>query len=334
MDDVGLAFGESHVGVQGFDLTSFLQSLPLAGAPVLVSVPAIQRIEGATPGCYALAVSDEYYHRQLEGISASGLKQIMRSPAHYQAWRLGGNPDTPARRFGRAVHCYVLERPTFDARYAVWEEGKRSGNDFKDFAVRHPGKGILTAEEYARVKRCAAALLSDPRFPLRGFLEGVPDGNGGYLVEPARTEFTIVWTDESTGLTCKVRTDAVSLKKPVIGYDVKTTGDARPESFVREMVRLNYDLQAALYCEGIKRFTGEEATFVFGAVEADGGHGVCHYGLGPSHDLMLNGQRKYRYALDLYDKCVKADQWPGYDYPQVVDPQMEPWMTFYAPTIA
>jgi hypothetical protein len=98
-------------------------------------------------------------------------------------------------------------------------------------------------------------------------------------------------------------------------------------------VRLNYDLQAAYYCEGIRRFTGREATFVFGASEADAAHGTRHYILGPEHDLMLNGQRKYRYALDLYARCKAQGHWPAYEQTQPVSPVMEPWMQFHAPSL-
>lgn len=303
--------------------------LPPAALPVPANDPLANavRIEGATPGCYALEIDDETYHGTLPGVSSTTLKKILRSPAHYQAMLREGNTDTAARRFGRAVHCYLLEPQNFDGKFAVWRGGDRKAAGYKAFEAQHQGKGILTADEFARVVGCAEALLAEPNFPLRGFLNGVYDASGACVVPKARTEFTIVWTDEATGLTCKIRTDALRLDT-VIAYDVKTTGDARPESFVRELVRNNYDLQAAFYGEGVRRFAGQYPTFVFGAVESEAPHGACHYGLGPDHDLIRNGQRKYRHALDLMARCKAEDRWPGYAFEGIVDPVMEPWMVF------
>ncbi len=288
------------------------------------------RIEGATPGCYAIEVSDTEYHNSVPGISSTGLKQLMRSAAHFRAWRDNRHNDsTPARRFGQAVHCKLLEPHTFDSRYTVYRGGSRRGGSYRDFKLRNANRTILSVEEMDRVEGCVSSLLETPGFPLRGYLEGAKDADGEWLVKPARKEFTILWTDEETGVLCKVRLDAIG-SDPVIAFDAKTCGDARPADFTREIAGMNYDLQAAYYMEGVRRFFGRDGAFIFGAVEALAPHGALFYVLGPDHDFMANGARKVRHALNLYAKCQSEGRWPAYGFGSVVEPQMLPWMAFEA----
>lgn len=286
------------------------------------------KLEGITPGCFALQVSDTEYHNHLPGISSTGLKQLMRSPAHFRAWQLGrGSDSTAARRFGQAVHCKLLEPREFDKRYCAYRGGSKRGGGYRDFKLRNSGSTILSLDELERVEGCVEALLSEPGFELKGYLEGAYAPDGSWLVQPAQTEFTIVWTDEETGVQCKVRLDAI-MANPLIAFDAKTCGDARPSAFERDIVSMNYDLQAAFYMEAVRRFFGKEGPFIFGAVEALAPHGVVFYVLAPGHDLMRNGARKYRHALNLYAKCQAEGRWPKYGFSSVVEPTMHPWMAF------
>lgn len=315
--------------MNNFDIQALLQATrpPVAATPRLAAVPT-RRVDGASAGCYAVDLDEHAYHRGTAGISSTGLKQLMRSPAHYRAWAdTRSDGDTAARRFGRAVHCRVLERPEFDRRHVVWHGVDRRAAGYKEFEQAHAARTILSADEMARVEGCEQALLSDSAFPLAGYLGGADDDGGHRVVEPACTEFTIVWVDDATGVTCKVRLDAVGFD-PLIALDLKTCGDARPGAFTRDIVRMNYDLQAAFYMEGLRRYTGREGTFVFAAVEGERPHGVAFYALAPDHDLMLNGARKFRHALDLYARCTATGRWPAYAFGRLIEPEMAPWMVF------
>lgn len=73
------------------------------------------------PGIY-FGMSENDYHNSA-GLSCSGLKQLAVSPLNY--WHHNLNPDleppeeTAAQRFGKAVHCWLLERDIFWDKYAV-----------------------------------------------------------------------------------------------------------------------------------------------------------------------------------------------------------------------
>ena len=54
-------------------------------------------------------VTNEAYHADRSCVSVSGLKQLLRSPAHYQAYLNGHRKETPAMFLGPAVHARLLE---------------------------------------------------------------------------------------------------------------------------------------------------------------------------------------------------------------------------------
>jgi hypothetical protein len=301
---------------------------PVVRAPVAISA---SQIRGATPGCYAMHISDAEYHSTAPGVSSTGLKKLLRSPAHYRAYLEEKDDDTQSRRLGRAIHAWVLENHVFNDKFVVWRGGARRGKAFDTFEAANTGKTILTEADVLTVQGCGQALVNDPAFPVRGFLEGMQDSDGNQVVAPAKTEFSIFWTDEETGVQCKVRLDAVRLEEPVIALDLKSTDDARPHEFTRQMLRLDYDLQAAFYVEGVRRFVGHECPFIFAAVEIDKPHGTAFYALSPGHDMMENGRRKMRHALQIKARCERENRYPGYSFASVMEPAMAPWMAFEAP---
>ncbi|MCE9567459.1 MAG: PD-(D/E)XK nuclease-like domain-containing protein [Planctomycetes bacterium] len=85
------------------------------------------------PGIY-FGLDERAYH-SARGLSCSGMKHLTVSELNY--WHRNINPDrepeedTEARRFGKAVHCYALERERFDASFAM----KLSKDDHPDALV-------------------------------------------------------------------------------------------------------------------------------------------------------------------------------------------------------
>lgn len=310
--------------MQLFDLDALLgrgSQAVVAQSPPQV---AVNTISGAVSGCYAIAeLSDQDYHHRTAGISTSGLKEMLRSPAHYQAYKRNQSEETASRRMGRAIHAWVLERRIFFDKFAVWNGGRRYGSAFDEFVAKHPDKTILSADEMVRVTGAGDALVNCDEFPLKLLLE---DGTRTH------TEFSVFWNDEETGVQLKARFDLLCYQRPVFGFDVKSTDDAREHSFVNQIGRLHYDLQAAVYMEAMKHFTGEYGPFFFGAVEVKDPFGVQIYTIEPQKDDYIeNGRKKLRYALQLYADCLAKDKWPSYPKVGVIRPQMLPWQKFYLP---
>ena len=65
-------------------------------------------------------IPNEVYHADRSCVSVSGLKQILRSPAHFQAYLQGAtNKETPAKFLGTAVHARLLEPELYASEYVV-----------------------------------------------------------------------------------------------------------------------------------------------------------------------------------------------------------------------
>src|SRR5690606_10772251 len=86
--------------------------------------------------------------------------------------------------------------------------------------------------------------------------------------------------------------------------------DASADGFARAIATLGYDVQAALYQDGIKAVTGRAVPFYFVAVEAEPPFAVAAYKA--SNDVIEVGRAKYRGALQLLKWCRENDRWPAY----------------------
>ena len=71
-----------------------------------------------TTGFFSRLPAEEYF--ALPGISISRLKELRRSPQHFQ-YALTHPKVSKALTLGSAVHCAILEPERFDAQYAVWD---------------------------------------------------------------------------------------------------------------------------------------------------------------------------------------------------------------------
>lgn len=73
------------------------------------------------PGIY-FDLPEQTYH-SARGLSCSGMKHLTVSDLNYWHRNLSSlaepEEDNAARRFGKAVHCYALERERFDASFAM-----------------------------------------------------------------------------------------------------------------------------------------------------------------------------------------------------------------------
>jgi hypothetical protein len=241
-------------------------------------------------------------YQAIEAINWSRLKWLSRSPAHYLHALLNPGGDTAALKRGRAVHVAVLEPERFAALYSVWA-GRRAGRDWEAFlaAETAAAREVLTAKEYETAKGLAIAV--------RG------DAVAARYVTGVRTEQTIRWTHNRPDLdgvpgykmACKARLDAVGELGAV---DLKTARDGSPSAFGREVLRLEYHVQAAWYVDGVKAATGRELPWSWVVVESAPPHVVQVYRA--DEETLQLGRERYRELLDLLHACTRDNSWPGY----------------------
>lgn len=240
-------------------------------------------------------------YRQWNAVNNSLLWTLRtKSPLHAKWEHDNPQPPTPALRLGLIEHVLILEPELFAKRYIVAPEinkrtkaGKEEWNMLLAQADEQ-GKNVISASEYEQAQAMAKAVREQPVFN---------------LVKGGKSEVSIVWMDEETGLLCKSRMDYVHFEVDLV-IDLKTTTDAAREKFSRSIASFGYYQQAAFYSEGYEKATGRTPEWTFLPVEKSEPYAAAAYTLG-SNSLEA-GKISYRIALKEYARCVESGNWPGY----------------------
>lgn len=248
----------------------------------------------------------------IDAVNWSTLREMQRSPLHYLNRLSTPRVDTPAMRFGRAVHTSVLEPDRFPLDWAVYD-GRRAGKDWEAFKAAEgvAGRDILNAAEYETCLCVRNAVWGnrDARRRVRG----------------CEYETSATWRDSETGLLCKARLDAVNHRRGrrrII--DLKTTSSIDAREFSRTAYNLGYFEQLAFYRRPVlaRARKDDDCPVYIIAVEAAAPHDVGVFrldevSLGIADD---NVQR----LLWRVRECREAGEWPGrYEGEQLL--QMPPW---------
>lgn len=244
-----------------------------------------------------IEVSNAEY-RKMEGISASDLKQMSRSMAHYKYSKENPQEDTPAFLFGRAYHKYVLEPSTFYDEFAVVPDCDRRTKEGKEiyakFLEESEGKDVITEDVFQTICDMREALYTTP------FAKKLLYGEH---------EKSFFWDED--GVKMKCRPDSFGkVGSQHICVDLKTAQNAETEAFMRDSIRLNYDVQAAHYLAGLEEIYGEHFEFVFIAQEKQPPY-LCN--IVQADNLFIQSGKQIRDSLiEQYKECVARNEWKGY----------------------
>lgn len=225
---------------------------------------------------------------------------MTKSPAHYKWWKDNPQEDTASLLFGRAVHKYVLEKEDFFNEFAVapfvdrrTKEGKAQWLLFQDQSV---GKDIITQEDFEKIQAMYDALYATP------FVAKLLSGE---------KELSFFTEDDRTGLTVKCRPDCLTeIGEANILIDYKSCADASSDGFMKDAIKLNYDLQMAYYKDIVDEAREKEHTVIFIAQEKTPPYLVNI--LEANEYFLRSGRDMYRTYLDMYAECLENDDWYGY----------------------
>lgn len=236
----------------------------------------------------------EVYHNSY-AISKSGLDRINRSPAHYCAWLKEKKKPSPEMKFGTRAHTFILEPEKVQNLYEIEPELNKNTNKYKALRadVEASGKEFISADDWRVFSAMRKAVHEHPEVKK--------------LFKFGKAEQSIFWNDERTGMACRCRPDW--LDKGLI-VDLKTTEDARPETFMRHAYNMRYHVQAAFYIDGVKAHQEVIPHFFFIVVERKPPHGVVVYQA--SHKFIELGRQEYRRNLATYSECIHKNEWPAY----------------------
>ena len=257
-----------------------------------------------------LEMPEEAYHAH-PALSASGMKQLLRSPLHFKQSR-EVRVEKPAFDVGHAAHALVLGvgQPIeqIDATLLSADGGIRSNAAKADVErIRAEGKVPLKPETYVKVRAMADAVLANPK--ARALLE-----------LPRYTEVSLFAVDPETGVPLRGRLDILAGAKC---GDVKTTPDVREYKLRSVIQDFGYDLQGEVYrllMQLVLNVDPEPVELIF--VEKEPPYEVRVVKLGEA--WQVGGHARMRYAIDLYQSCVEFGVWPGADYEEGPVEEIEP----------
>jgi len=229
----------------------------------------------------------------IDAINYSSLKNLAKSPKHYQHYLTHGRAETAAMFRGTAAHIAILEPERFVMEYAVFYGPRKAGKEWKAFQEANKSKTLIKSTEFAKALAMRDSVRDDPNA-------------SGYLANGS-PEVTLVWVDPDTQLKLKGRVDF--LRNDRVISDVKTTRDATPLWFSRDVAKLQYHVQAAMYSDGVEVITGDRARYVVIAVEAAAPHDTVTYDL--PEPVLGPGRDEYRRLLRLLIECRETRRWPG-----------------------
>lgn len=282
----------------------------------------------------------EVYHQRVLGVAnCGGLKIIdQQSPAHYAHWIADPEAgiETPALRFGKALHCAVLEPDVFARTYCVLPQdapqrptdAMRNAKTPSESSVarvewwdswdaEHAGAIMLSAADYDRVQGMAA---SARRHPVTAA-----------MLDGGQREVTMRWTEavelpdgDVVDVPCKIRVD-VWHKSLRYFMDLKSTADASPEGFSRSVASYRYHVQHCHYSEGAKACGIDLRAFLFLAIESVAPFVVAPYGIDAAAEE--RGYQLRERAMQRLAVCTRANLWPGYS-DQVTELSIPGW-AFY-----
>lgn len=252
------------------------------------------------------------YHR-LPGLSSTGAKKILKSPAHYKHY--ASQPEEPKAEFdlGSAVHSKVLG---VGAQIAVYPDG--NGPEWFEFE----GKELdnVLASNGAISTKAAKAFEADARenglIPVKRatarvvniMVESVlANDTARALFERGKSEVSMFATDPDTGVRMRGRLDS---EGPELG-DLKTmSGEASESGFAKQVFNLGYEVQYGWYDHLYELITGERKPWLFVVVEANAPYLTNVHVL--SEDARRIGIEKAKAARERYAECVASGTWPGY----------------------
>ena len=274
------------------------------------------------PGIYPDIPYPEYHN--IPAVRASHLKICVDadnggSPLHMRA-AMDGRMDTDsrARKFGRAVHCRLLEPAEYRTRFAFakpccakLKRGPRKGEgcglassvvdqDEKWYCGKHKPKehvspvDQVSEKEAAQIEKMAASIF-------RHKVVSVMHSKGG-------CEVTLIWSRD--GIPCKARLDKL-IHNPTCIVDIKKiqVGHGTEHTLQTSVRKYGYDFSAWWYREAVKTVLNEKANVAWIFAEDNEPYDVVPQYI--DDRLLEIGRMKVNRAWGIYLHCLKTNNWPG-----------------------
>jgi len=262
--------------------------------------------EKARAGCFVVGMPNDDYHAY-EGLSSTGVKNILRSPAHYAA---DSFERTRAMEVGSAIHAAVLEPEYFKEQYVLAEDiPDRRQKDYKQLVAM---KSTKDSDGESTGDGSQYVFIKSEIDNLRGMYRSVKRNKTAMAIymQDGFSELAAFIECPVTGVLMKCKFDRITAETD-ISLDLKKTQDARKEAFTRSIGNYGYYISAAYYSHIYKLLTGCDLSFKYNAVEEKAPWGSKVYTADAGSILM--GEMKFNEALLIYKECLEKNEWPSYE---------------------
>lgn len=212
--------------------------------------------------------------KQNRPLSYSALKQFNNSPNHLVAYWDRQFVQTPAMLKGSIIHKLILEPDTFNDEYFVLNDADILAELVAGGAKSPKATKIYKEWKAEQLEANQDKTQVDQELFLECFDVSRKALENEILKKVEAVEHLVEFS--FAGVPFKGFIDASG---PGFILDVKTTSDASPEAFVRDVMKLKYHWQSALYLEANRElgFSGSNPEFYILAVETSSPFNVQLY---------------------------------------------------------
>lgn len=232
----------------------------------------------------------------LDRLSQSGIKAILKSPAHFKCARA---KNTQHMVQGKLIDAVLTTPKGFDDLYYVVPD---------DFRMDARTTAYKEAKRKAGGRTLVKQRDMDAAVAIRDVLE--QHSTVSALINDAIPQPVALWEEptEQSRIPMKARLDWMSPEYKVL-IDLKTTEDA--QAFSRTAARLGYHIQDACYTHSWQQAGGfVPDAFIFIVVEREPPYGIRVLEL--SERAKELGLQRYRRGVEQYAACLKRNQWNAY----------------------
>jgi hypothetical protein len=244
-------------------------------------------------------MSNAEYHAD-PSLSSTSVKKLDKSVGHFLHHEQADEETSKALDVGTAAHALILEGVDgYREQVEVIDIKTRRSKTFKDFET---DKVKLTVYEDSDVHQWRDAVMS--YHPAVHLLEQCDRREMSGFFE---------MTDEYDG---RVRLDAITADGSTI-VDLKTTRDASPDSFAKDLFNFGYHQSAAWYLDGARRLGIEAERFVLICVEKYAPHNVAVYEI--DKRAIEYGRTQNAAALQRLEEYMAMPQIVGKSYSDKIE---------------
>jgi hypothetical protein len=245
-----------------------------------------------SPGVYRNIPELEYH--ALPGLSSTGVKTLLDSPARYQ-WERQHRTEKKAFDLGHLIHGMALGVGLGVKVVDAPDWRTKAAREERDAARAGGLVPVLTAD-YERAEQAVAKVRQHP--------------DASPLLTGGAPEVSLLWDDPDTGVRCRGRLDYWHNAAGLV-VDLKTTGQTSdPRRVSRVAASLGWHQQASHYSDGVEVLTGTRPRFLHVVVEVDPPHHVSVVELHAAN--LALGAADVRTARDIYARCEATGEWPAY----------------------